>query len=66
MIKPLIYFLCLQQVLERLCISKSAWYAGIQKGIYPPPSKLGCKSVWLNTDIDQIINNVAKRGQGDE
>lgn len=66
MTKSVIYFICLRQVLERLCISKSTLYSWIAQGKLPKPCKMGSKSVWLNTDIDQIINDVAKRGQGDE
>lgn len=39
-------------------LSRSSWYLGIQKGIYPPPIRLGGgASFWRLRDIEDLINN---------
>lgn len=39
-------------------ISKSSWWAGVKKGIYPAPIKLGQRTtVWRISDIRNLINN---------
>jgi prophage regulatory protein len=50
-------FLRLRQVLERIPVSKSTWWAGIKKGIYPKGIKLSARvTVWKEADIDAICN----------
>jgi predicted DNA-binding transcriptional regulator AlpA len=50
-------FLRLPQVLERIPVSKSTWWAGIRKGIFPKPVKLSARtSAWLESEIDAIGN----------
>lgn len=52
-------FIRLQQVLELIPISRSAWYAGIQEGRYPKPVKLGSRaSAWAVEDIDKLIQRL--------
>ena len=37
-------------------ISKSAWWAGVKAGKYPPSVKLGPKTtVWRKKDIDSLL-----------
>ncbi len=44
----------LPEVLHRLPISKSSFYAGIKAGRFPKPIKLGGASVWRDDDIAAI------------
>lgn len=38
-------------------ISKSSWWAGIKRGIYPKPVKLGPRTTaWRVEDIRELIN----------
>jgi prophage regulatory protein len=44
------------QVLERIRVSRSAWYRGIRLGIYPPPVKIGRKvALWRTSTIDALV-----------
>lgn len=46
----------LPQVLERIPVSRSAWYAGIKSGRYPHGTNLAPHTtVWRSDQIDQII-----------
>jgi prophage regulatory protein len=39
-------------------VSKTAWYDGIKRGIYPKPVKLGNRtSAWRSRDIQHLIDN---------
>ena len=42
-----------------LPISKSAWYQGIQDGIYPEPVKIGRISAWRSEEIHLLISEFA-------
>jgi predicted DNA-binding transcriptional regulator AlpA len=54
------YFLRLPQVLERYPVSKSTWWAGVRKGIYPKPVKLSERtSAWLEGDIDALCDRLS-------
>jgi|AntAceMinimDraft_1070359.scaffolds.fasta_scaffold20105_2 predicted DNA-binding transcriptional regulator AlpA len=47
-------------VMERLGISRSAWYAGIKAGIYPQGLKLGKRSRrWTDDQIEQVIRGLS-------
>ncbi|WP_100640740.1 helix-turn-helix transcriptional regulator [Alteromonas facilis] len=48
----------LPEVLNRLPISKSAWWAGIQSGKFPKPVKIGRTSAWDETEINQLITSL--------
>lgn len=49
----------LPQVLARIPVSRSAWFAGIQTGRYPRSYSLGPRTtVWRSDDIDQLIGAV--------
>lgn len=41
-------------------MSRSAWYDGIKKGVYPHPVKLSERSsAWRSTDIDALIERLS-------
>ncbi len=51
----------LPDVLARIPVSKSSWFAGIQKGLYPRGHNLGPRTtVWRSDDIDQLIATVTQ------
>lgn len=46
----------IQEVLERLPISRSSLYAGMQTGLYPQPVRIGKRTVaWREEDIEACI-----------
>ncbi len=46
----------LKQVLARIPISRSAWFAGMKSGRYPRSYSLGPRTtVWRSDDIDQVV-----------
>ena len=46
----------LEEVLSKIPVSKSTWYAGIQKGIYPRAVGIGGNRVaWRVEDIEETI-----------
>lgn len=56
-------FLRLKQVLELVPLSRSAWYEGIRKGVYPSPIKLGARaSAWRASDIQNLLDRLSKQG----
>ena len=53
-------FARLPQVLYALGICKSSLFAGIQKGIYPKPIRIGTRtSVWPVNDIRKLIQKLS-------
>ena len=55
----------LRQVLDRIPLSKSAWYEGVAAGKYPRPLRLGARtSVWRESDIDALIERTSTRKEG--
>lgn len=49
----------LPQVLARIPVSKSSWFAGIQAGLYPRGYHLGPRTtVWRSDDIDRVIERM--------
>ena len=58
-------YLRLPQVLERIPVSKSTWWAGVRKGLFPRPVKLTERTTaWLESDIDKIgIKNDAEQAE---
>ena len=51
----------LKQVLERVPVSKSSWWAGCKTGRYPAPRKLSERTtVWLESDIQAVVNGTFK------
>lgn len=46
----------LPEVLERVPVSKSAWWAGTKNGTYPAAIKLSPRvAVWRESDIDMLV-----------
>jgi prophage regulatory protein len=39
-------------------VSRSRWYAGIERGEFPKPHKLGHCSLWKVEDIRQLLNRI--------
>ncbi|MBT5107023.1 MAG: AlpA family phage regulatory protein [Porticoccaceae bacterium] len=55
------HLLRLPQILERIPISKSTWWAGVKDGKFPQPLRIGSRcTVWREEDIDQLIEEVSK------
>lgn len=51
-------FLRLPDVLKRLAVSRSKFYAGVKAGVFPAPKKLGARtSVWLESEITSFIRS---------
>ena len=55
-------FLRLREVLEVFPVSRSAWYAGIAKGIYPKSVKMGSarSAGWPKAEIKKLVDELAK------
>jgi prophage regulatory protein len=52
-------FMRLPEVLTIIPISKSTWWAGIRKGIYPKPVKLSERtSAWRGKDISDLCKRL--------
>jgi prophage regulatory protein len=46
----------LPQVLERIPVSRSAWWQGVKSGRYPAPVKLGPRTTaWRLCDILELV-----------
>ena len=59
---PEIGFIRLAQVLHLLGISKTAFYSGIQAGVYPAPKKLTARTaVWNIQEIRDFIERVTNQ-----
>ena len=53
----------LPQVLARIPVSRSAWYAGINSGIYPRSLSLGPRTaVWRSDEIDFVVSTLISQG----
>ena len=49
----------LRAVLNRFPTSRSGWYAGVKRGEYPQPVKIGIRAVaWRESDIDALIERL--------
>jgi prophage regulatory protein len=56
-------FLRLPQVLKRIPVSKSTWWAGVREGVYPKGVKLSTRTTaWRESDIDDLCDRL----QGNE
>lgn len=49
----------LPAVLELIPVSKTVWYQGIKSGEYPKPIKVGRASMWLESEIMELIDHMA-------
>ena len=46
----------LKDVLEKLPISKTAWYDGVRRKVLPQPVRIGTRTVvWLESDIESYL-----------
>lgn len=46
----------LKEILARLRISKSAWYDGVRRKVFPQPIRIGTRTVvWLESDIENYL-----------
>ena len=46
----------LKEVLARLRISKSSWYDGVNRNVFPQPVRIGTRTVvWLESDIESYL-----------
>lgn len=49
-------FLRLPDVLALIPVSRSAWWAGVKEGRFPPPVKLSARTTaWRRDDIQALI-----------
>lgn len=49
----------LKDVLARIPISKSAWWAGVRKGIYPRGHRVGPRVlIWTETEIELVVQQI--------
>jgi prophage regulatory protein len=59
-------FLRLPQVLELIPVSRSSWWEGVRKGIYPKQVALGARSVgWTRESIDILIKSMCQEKCGE-
>ena len=57
--KPEVRLYRLPDVLARIPVSRSSWFAGIQVGRYPRGHHLGPRTtVWRSDDIDRVIQSL--------
>ena len=62
--QPAKKLLRLKDVLSKIPVSRTTFYNGIKNGQYPAPIKLGSSSMWLESEIDSVINNAYKEFGG--
>jgi predicted DNA-binding transcriptional regulator AlpA len=56
----------LPEVLQRLPISRSSWWAGVKNGRFPRPVKLGPRTTtWRLSDITALVERLSSQG-GDQ
>ena len=59
---PSVGFVRLQQVLAVYPVSRSSWWAGIQKGLYPRGVQLAPRTTaWRVEEIRELINKVREK-----
>lgn len=59
---PAVSLYRLKQVLARIPVSRSAWFAGIHTGRYPRSYSLGPRTtVWRSDDIDKVVASICHR-----
>lgn len=55
----------LPDVLAMFPISRSSWYEGVRTGRYPPPVKLGARTVaWRRADLEALLERLGD-GEGE-
>jgi len=55
-------YLILPEVLQIIPMSRTKWYEGIKRGVFPPPIKFGRSSLWKREDIEMLIETLSKGG----
>lgn len=56
-------FLRLPQVLERIPVSRSGWWAGVKEGRFPKPVKLSPRvTVWRASEVQAYIEQATAKG----
>lgn len=55
---PPVSFLRLPDVLRRVPLGKTAWYAAIKAGDAPAPCKLGGVAMWPEHEIDALAQRL--------
>lgn len=57
--EPSFRFLDIKEVLALIPVSKTTWYDGIRKGIYPKKCSLGGRRVaWRSCDIEDLMQKL--------
>ena len=51
----------IRTVQQHFPVSRSKWYAGMKNGLYPQPIKVGRMSLWLASDIQKLIDQLATK-----
>lgn len=55
-------FLRLPEILKKIPIGKSTWWAGVKSGRFPQAIKLGSRTtVWRREDIENLIETLSGR-----
>ena len=51
----------LKEVLACLRISKSSWYDGVRRNVFPQPVRIGTRTVvWLESDIESYLQKTTE------
>ena len=59
-------FLRLPDVLKVIPVKRSTWFAGVKKGKYPSPVRIGERAVaWRVEDIKKLIEDLGKGGKNE-
>lgn len=55
-------FLRLPDVLDLIRVSKSTWWDGVRRGIYPPGCRLSGRCTgWRREDIERLLEELSSR-----
>jgi prophage regulatory protein len=49
----------LAEVLRRVPVSRASIYSLVAKGAFPKPLKVGSRSAWLESEVDQWVDALA-------
>lgn len=57
-------FIRLKQVLEIIPVSKSSWYDGVRRGLYPRGVQISDRvTAWSRSDIQALIDRISAGNQ---
>jgi prophage regulatory protein len=63
---PATGFVTLKQILGKhggpIPVAASTWWAGVQRGEFPQPVKVGSRTVWKVSDVDDLIARLGQTG----